>query len=373
MNSEPIRIAQIMGKMNSGGVESVVMNYYSHIDKTKVQFDFVVDSDSTIIPIDEIKKYGGRIIIVPPYQNLPNYIFTLVKIFKKNNYEIVHSNINALSIFPLMSAKIAGVKVRIAHNHSTSNNKEFKKTLIKNILKPFSKVFANRYFACSELAGKWLFGTKFYENGNVKIIKNAIDISKFTFNDEVRKQTRKQMDLEDKFVIGHVGRFMFQKNHDFLIDIFNEVNKVYNNSCLVLIGEGELENNIKQKVNELGLEEKVKFLGVRDDVSNIMQAMDVFVFPSRYEGLGMVAIEAQASGLRTIVSEQIPQEAKVTELLEYCNLKQTAKEWANIILQYKDGYFRKNTYNEIQASGYEINEASKCLKELYIKEINVYG
>lgn len=371
MCNQQIRVAHVMGKMVSGGVESVVMNYYRTIDKGKVQFDFIVDEDSTYIPTNEIESMGGRVIIVPPYQKIHSYIKRLKEIFIKNEYKIVHSHLNTLSIFPLYAAKMANVSVRIAHSHSTSNKKEWKKNILKNILKPFSKVNATHYFCCSELAGRWLFGDKAYNDGKVKLINNAINVDKFIYNEEIRIKIRKQMDLEDKFVIGHIGRFMFQKNHDFLIDIFNEVNKVYDNAFLVLIGEGELGNSIKQKVNELGLDKKVKFLGVRDDVNNIMQIMDVFVFPSRYEGLGMVVIEAQAAGLKTIVSEQIPEEAKVTELLEYCNLKQTAKQWASTILKYKNGYFRENTYKQIRSSGYDIKKVSKNLEELYIEETKI--
>ena len=367
-----IRVAHVMGKMMSGGVESIIMNYYRHIDKDKVQFDFIVDEDSTVIPIDEIEKLGGKVIMVPPYQKLHKYMIKLAKVFKENEYQIVHSNINALSVFPMMAAKIAGVKIRIAHNHSTSNNKEIKITLVKNVLKPFSKIFPNKYFACSELAGKWLFGEDFYNEGRVKLIKNAIDISKFIYNEDKRTCIRKEMELEDKFVIGHVGRFMFQKNHDFLIEIFNEVNKIDNNVYLLLIGEGELENSIYEKVEKLGLTSKVKFLGIRDDVNDIMQAMDVFVFPSRYEGLGMVAVEAQAAGLKTIVSDEIPIEAKVTELLEYCNLEQTPKEWAIKILESKNGYLRQDTSKEIEDNGYEIKRASKKLEEIYLEEFNRY-
>lgn len=367
-----IRVAHVMGKMMSGGVESIIMNYYRHIDKDKVQFDFIVDEDSKVIPIDEIEKLGGKVIMVPPYQKLHKYMIKLTKVFKENEYQIVHSNINALSVFPMMAAKIAGVKTRIAHNHSTSNNKEIKKTLVKNVLKPFSKIFPNKYFACSELAGKWLFGEDFYNKGRVKLIKNAIDISKFIYNEDKRNCIRQEMELEDKFVIGHVGRFMFQKNHDFLIEIFNEVNKIDNNVYLLLIGEGELENSIYEKVEKLGLTSKVKFLGIRDDVNDIMQAMDVFVFPSRYEGLGMVAVEAQAAGLKTIVSDEIPIEAKVTELLEYCNLEQTPKEWAIKILESKNGYLRQDTSKEIEDHGYEIKRATKKLEEIYLEEFNRY-
>ena len=176
MKNKPIIIAQIMGKWVGGGVEAVIMNYYKHIDRTKVQFDFICDSDSTNIPYEEIEKLGGRVILCPPYQNLFKYIKFLTKLFKENKYTIIHSNINVLSVFPLYAAKKAKVPVRIAHSHSTSNKKEWKKNIVKNILRPFSKRYATDYFACSELAGRYMFGDKTFNEGKVTVINNAIDL-----------------------------------------------------------------------------------------------------------------------------------------------------------------------------------------------------
>ena len=212
---QPIIIAQIMGKMIGGGVESVIMNYYRHIDKSKVQFDFICDSDSTNIPYEEIESLGGRVILCPPYQKLFQYIKFLTKLFKDNDYKIVHSNINTLSVFPLFAAKKAGVPVRIAHSHSTSNKKEWKKNIVKNILRPFSKRYATVYFACSELAGRYMFGDKSFNEGKVTIINNAIDLDEFKYDKKLRNKKRKELNIdEDTLVIGHIGRFVDQKNHE---------------------------------------------------------------------------------------------------------------------------------------------------------------
>ena len=192
---KPIIVAQVMGKWVGGGVESVIMNYYRHLDHSKVQFDFICDEDSTRIPYDEIKKLGGRVFLVPKYQNLPKYLKALEKLFKENKYRIVHANINTLSVFPLYAAKKAGVSIRISHSHSTSNPKEWKRNLIKNILRPFSKRYATDYFACSELAGRYLFGNKAFDQGEVKIIHNAIDIEKFKFDEVARKNCAKNLVL----------------------------------------------------------------------------------------------------------------------------------------------------------------------------------
>ena len=269
-----------------GGVESVVMNYYRNIDRDKIQFHFLCDEDSTDIPYDEIEKLGGKVIVIPPYQKLFKYQKELYKIFKENNYKIVHSHINALSVFPLRIAKKAGVPIRIAHSHSTSNKKEWKKNILKMILRPFSKLYANKYFACTEYSGKWLFGKKVVERKELNVINNAIDLKKFEFNKNTREDLRKKLGIkEDVLVIGHVGRFMKQKNHEFLIDVFEKAIKQDDNIYLILVGQGPLEDKIKEMVKEKGIEDKILFLGQRNDVNKLYQAMDIFVLPSLYEGL----------------------------------------------------------------------------------------
>ena len=269
-----------------GGVESVVMNYYRNIDKEKIQFHFLCDEDSTDIPYQEIEKLGGKVIIIPPYQKLFEYQKELYRIFKENNYKIVHSHINALSVFPLRIAKKAKIPVRIAHSHTTSNKKEWKRNLIKNILRPLSKLYANNYFACTEYAGKWLFGKKVVERKELNVINNAIDLKKFELNENTREDLRKELGIkEDTLIIGHVGRFMKQKNHEFLIDVFNELIKKNENSILMLIGQGPLLNDMKQKVRDLSIEDKVKFIGQVTNVEKYYNIMDVFLFPSIYEGL----------------------------------------------------------------------------------------
>ena len=283
---EKIIVAHIMGKWNGGGVESVVMNYYKNIDRNRIQFHFLCDEDSTDIPYEEIEKLGGKVIVIPPYQKLFKYQKELYRIFKENNYKIVHSHINALSVFPLKIAKKAGVPIRIAHSHSTSNKKEWKKNILKMILRPFSKLYANNYFACTEYAGKWLFGKKVVERKELNVINNAIDLKKFEFNENTREDLRKELGIkEDVLVIGHVGRFMKQKNHEFLIDVFEKAIKQDDNIYLILVGQGPLEDKIKEMAKEKGIENKILFLGQRNDVNKLYQAMDIFVLPSLYEGL----------------------------------------------------------------------------------------
>lgn len=363
---QPIRVAHIVGKMVGGGVEAFIMNYYRNIDRTKVQFDFIIDSDSKVVPREEIEKLGGRIIEIPPYQKIFSYIKELKKVLKENKYRIVHSHLNALSVFPLFTAYLAKVPVRIAHSHSTTNKKEWKKNIVKSILKPFSKVFATDYFACSEHAARWLFGSKTFEQGKVKIIHNAIDVDKFKYNEETRNKVRKELQIENKFVLGHVGRFVKQKNHDFLIDVFNEVYKENNNSVLLLVGDGPLEEQIKQKVKKLNLEDAVYFLGIREDVNELMQAMDVFVFPSLYEGLGIVLIEAQASGLKCISSTEVPTEVKETDLIKFIDLgAENITNWRDYIL--KENERIKSSNEIIKKANYDIHTENRRLLKEYEK------
>lgn len=273
---EPIRIAQIVGKWIGGGVEAVVMNYYRHLDHSKIQFDFICDDDSTNIPYDEIEKLGGKVILIPPYQKVFKYQRELRRVLRDGKYKIVHSHINTLSVFPLYAAKKVGVPVRIAHSHSTTNKKEWKKNLLKQVLRPFSKKYATNYMCCSELAGRWLFGDKAYDEGKVYLLNNAIDLDKFKYDKKIKDKKRKELGIkEDTIVIGHIGRFVAQKNHTFLIDIFNQFHKKEKNSILLLAGQGPLQEEIKNKVRELGLDDSVRFLGQRNDANELYQVFDV--------------------------------------------------------------------------------------------------
>lgn len=368
--SKPIRIAQIIGKWVGGGVESVVMNYYRHLDPTKIVFDFICDNDSTHIPYEEIERLGGRVILIPPYQQFIKYHQELKRVLQKGNYQIVHSHINTLSVFSLYAAKCAGAPIRIAHSHSTTNKLEFKKNILKQILRPFSKTFATNYMCCSEHAGRWLFGHKEYAKGNVYLLNNAIDLDKFKYNAQIRKQKRKELKISNTtLVIGHVGRFVEQKNHRFLIAIFNEITKVYPDSILLLAGEGPLLEEIKTKVKELGLEEKTRFLGQRSDINGLYQAMDLFVLPSLYEGLGMVLIEAQTSGLPCICSTNVPLEAKITNNIIFNSLNSPIEIWSANIQKLLKNYSRQALTKNHKLSEFDITLESKKLENKYMELI----
>ena len=370
--NEPIRIAHIVGKWVGGGVEAFLMNYYRNIDKSKIQFDFIIDKDSLILPPEkEIKQMGGRIFYIPPYQKIFIYQKELKRILKSGNYQIVHSHINTMSIFPLRIAKKVGVPIRIAHSHSTTNKKEWKKNVVKTILKRFSKVYATHYFCCSELAGRWMFGNKAFDQEKVTIINNAININKFINDENIREKVRKELHIEnDTLVIGHIGRFTKQKNHKFLIDIFNEIQKQEKKSILLLVGLGTLQKEIKEKVKSLGIENKVQFLNQREDVNEIYQGIDIFLLPSLYEGLGIVLIEAQVSGICCFASTEVPTNAKITNNVTFIELNQSSKTWANNILEKYNNHKRENNKDLVAKSGYDIVLEAEKLQKKYLSLIN---
>ena len=366
---KPIIVAQVMGKWVGGGVESVIMNYYRHLDHSKVQFDFICDEDSTRIPYDEIKKLGGRVFLIPKYQNLPKYLKALGKLLKENQYRIVHSNINTLSVFPLYAAKKAGVPVRISHSHSTSNPKDWKRNLIKNILRPFSKRYATDFFTCSEVAGRYLFGNKAFNQGEVKIIHNAIDVDKFKFDEVARKKLRQEFGIKDStVVIGHVGRFVQQKNHTFLVDVFKEYHEKNPDSKLLLVGSGPLEDEIKKRVEKLGLKDSVLFLGQRDDINKLYSVMDVFCLPSLYEGLPVVGVEAQAAGLPTIFSNGVSSEAIISK-----NAKIVAVQEVEAYIKKIDEVTQNNKQRMSAAisENMSIKKEAIKLEKLYFRPIKV--
>lgn len=362
-NNRLIRVAQIIGK-GDGGVASIIMSLYRAIDKTKVQFDFFVESESKIINREEIESMGGKVIIIPSYSHVFKYMKTLKKLFVQGKYDIVHSNMSTLSVFSLRAAEKAGIKVRICHSHSTSNRKEWKKNIMKNMLRPFSKKYATNYFACGELAGRYLFGNKTYDKGLVTIINNAIDLDKFKFNEEFRKEIRSKLNIsDDTFVMGHIGRFMPQKNHKFLIEIFNEFQKKNNNSKLLLIGAGELLDDCKKQVKNLQIEDKVIFYGTTNEAYKFYNAMDCFVLPSLYEGLPIVGVEAQANGLPCFFANTISKEARIKTNCVFLDLNDS-KKWSHSILN-NDNSCRDDF--EIINKKFEINDISNHLMSIYYK------
>lgn len=369
----PIRVAAIMGRMMGGGVESTVMNHYRHIDRSRVQFDFIVDSDSTVVPREEIQDLGGRIFEVPPYQQLASYIRACQSLFERIHPSIVHSHLNALSVFPLCAAKLAGVPIRIAHSHSTSNPEEHLRHLAKNALRPFSRSYPTHYAACSEFAARWLFGDRLVDTGQVFLMRNAIDIDAFTFNTAARTAKRAELGVSpDQLLVGQVGRLSSQKNQLFTERVFAQILRTHPDALLVFVGDGPLHDDVRGLARDLGIERQVRFLGVRDDVPELYQACDMLAFPSLYEGLGMAAIEAQTAGLPVVASTQVPSEAcLVPELIDRRSLGEGVASWADALIKSAERQIPRrladsgHAVERVAASGYEIAASAERLCAWY--------
>lgn len=372
MNSskKPIRIAMVMGRMLGGGVESVVMNYYRHINRDEVQFDFIVSDDSLVVPEEEIEILGGRVYRVASYKNLLSYYRDLELILKKNKYSIIHSHINTLNIFPLMIGKKCGVPVRISHNHSTSSSKEVVKNITKKILKNFSTVYPTHYFSPTMHAGEWLFGTKIAEE-QLYILPNAIEINRFSYNVMERNKIRKKLNLSEKdFLIGNIGRMVWQKNQVFIIKVFSKVIQKYPDAKLLIVGQGDLQPKLEMLVDNLNINDSVFFIKNNDNIENYYQAMDCFFFPSNYEGLGMVAIESQVSGLITLCSENVPKDVHVTDLCIFKNIADSIDSWRDELLRIIEmkNKINRSMYPEIvNKSDYNIIKEANSLVEFYKK------
>ena len=358
---KPIRVAQIVGKMVGGGVESVVMNYYRHIDRNKVQFDFLVDEDSTRVPEEEITSLGGRVFRIPPYQHPIRYRRELIRLMREQQWPIVHSNINTLSVFPLSAAKKAGVPVRIAHSHSTMGKGEFAKNVMKLALRPFANVYPTVRFACGHYAGEWLFG----KNHDFTVIPNAIELDKFRFDPTARQETRKELGItDDTFLIGHVGRFMPQKNQAFLIDVLADLLPNRPNTMLAFVGDGPDRADVQQHAEELGVSDHVLFLGQRSDVNRLYQAFDVFCLPSLYEGLCLVGVEAQRAGLPCLFSDAITREVDVTGTSKFMPID-SHEEWSSSISVLELG--TRIDSSDKAFSDYDISENAQKLTSMYLK------
>lgn len=366
MTRQPIRVLNMFTIMDRGGAETMVMNYYRHIDRTKVQFDFLVHREQRGAYDDEIERMGGRIYrMCPVYpQNFSRYKRDLRTFFRAHpEYKIIHSHMSELGYFAFREAERQGVPVRICHAHNAPHGFDAK-MIIRTYFKKRMMPYLTHLFMCGEESGKWLYGDK--NKSRFIMLNNAIDAAVYSFDASKREEMRRQLGLTGELVVGHVGRFNPQKNHPFLLDIFAALLKKEPDAVLLLVGGGADMPKIQAKVQELGIAERVRFLGVRSDVADLMQAMDVFVFPSLYEGLGIALVEAQAAGLPCVVSDTIPHEAYLTDLVDPEKLSAPEEKWAEKILTMR-AVPRTDRREEIAAHGFDISTEAVKLQEFYLK------
>lgn len=343
----------------------VVFNYYRELCKDHIQFDFYYDADSTVEPPESLLAAGARFYQLPPYQKIWKYIPALYRYLKQGRYQIVHAHINTLCVFPLGVAWFAGIPVRIAHNHSVPNGYRHGRDALKYILRPFSHVFSTDCFACSEKAGRWLFGRRCYQDGRVKLLYNAIDFQRFLPSEDVRKTVRESLGISGRFVMGHVGRFTFAKNHRMLLEIFRELLRLRPDGVLLLVGDGELRSDITAWSKTLGIEQSVIMTGNTSCPESYYPAMDVAVFPSLFEGFCLTALEAQACGVPVLLSNAIPREAVISTGYHYMSLKDSPVRWAKAAVKISG---KKNVLTEEHLK-FDIHTAARTLERWYLDRL----
>lgn len=366
-NEKTIRVLHIVTNMSYGGLENLLMNYYRNIDRDIIQFDFLTHFSEKQDFEEEIKRLGGKLFIIRPLNPFSIKYRRDLEIFFTDHpeYRIVHCHLNCMSGLPLSIAKKCGVPIRIAHSHTDNQNINLKYP-IKMIYRMRISRYATDLFACSKVAGEWMFLGKPY-----RILTNAIDSKKFSYDYIKSRYEKKKINAEKSLIIGHVGQFRKEKNQIFLIDVLCELLKCDENALLIFVGKGEEMLSVQKRARNLGIDKKVLFLGARQDVAEIMQMFDVFAFPSLHEGLGVVAIEAQAAGLPCVISDKVPLECKITDEVYQLPLNGFTKEWAYTILKASEKQ-RKNNYEIVKEKGYDILENAKWLERYYIGQHRSY-
>lgn len=341
------------------GLSKVLMEIFRNLDRKVFSADVVAGAGAEVCYKNEIIARGNKLYELPYRAKNPlKYVYVLAKIVARGQYKIVHVHGNSATMFfDIFAAKIGGAKIRIPHSHNSATQH----VILHYLLKPLLNWTATDEIACSDIAGKWIFTKPFI------LFKNGIDAEEYKFNCNVRNQYRADLKLENQFVIGHVGRFSYQKNHEFLIAVFRELLKLHPKSTLLLIGDGVMRNYIVSQTSDI--KDHIRFLGNRDDVNNLYQAMDVFVLPSRFEGLPIVGIEAQASGLKLVLSNSITQQVNITGNVTFLPLASGATEWAKTILQLNYQYEREKVYENSIKSDYDIKVQIQRLQGIYIKRV----
>lgn len=364
--TEPIRILHVLGGISLGGAESRIMDLYRHIDRDSIQFDFLIHQTEKGYYEEEIEALGGRIYRVPRFRlyNIAAYKKALRAFFSGHReFKAVHGHMTSTAALYLPIAKKCGVPVTIAHARSAGVDKGIKGVATRLLRIPLRKR-CDHMFACSMLAAESVFGMENAHAGRVKIVPNAIDVKQFTYQEETRIRMRRELSLEDKFVVGHVGRFHYAKNHEYLLAVFQKIVSRKSNAVLLLLGEGSRMEEMKERASALGVADKVIFCGNQKETWNYYQAMDFFVFPSRFEGLPGTVVEAQGAGLRCLISDTIASEVKITELVASLSIEDKPEKWAEYVLEH-EMYERKDRYEQIAAAGFDVSGQAAWYENFY--------
>lgn len=355
------RLLCIVNSVNTGGAETFLMKLYRAVDRAQYQFDFCINERAPGFYEDEIQALGGKVIrICGRTESLLGSMKMLYRVVRDGDYNyVMRIGQYSLTVIDLVVAKAAGANRTIYRSANSSVGNSVKKRILHKCLLWLPKTIPDVKIAPSQLAAEFMFGKRAVHNGKVLLLNNAIDTDLFKFNADVRRQMRKSLGLEEEFAVCHIGRFSTQKNHYYLIDVFAELHRKKVNAILFLIGKGELEEEIKEYVDKLGLSNCVCFMGVRSDIPQFLMAMDVMLFPSLYEGMPNTIIEAQATGLHCVISDSITREAAITNKVDYMSLAASPEEWAEKMLAYADPYDRENMQRVLMEKGYDIGDAAK--------------
>lgn len=368
--SEPIRVLQVVALMERAGLENRIMDIYRNIDRRKIQFDFLTHRMQDGDFDDEIKSLGGVVYHMPALKpwGIFAYMRRLKQFFEQHQeYRITHVHLNTYSGWVQYAAKQAGVPIRITHSRNNGYDYDWKMPF-----KAMSKLIVNgpttHKFACSRQAGEFLFGKKGIQPPNeFMVIPNGFNLSRFSYDPAKRKEIRQMLQIKNELAVVHVGRYSSPKNHIFLLEVFKHIIEIRQDCKLFLIGEGELHGQIERQVRVLGIKDKVVFVGSVPNVGDYLNAMDLMVFPSRYEGFGTAVLETQCNGLPTLASDVLPKETRVTPCLEYMSLKhRTPKEWAEKALEMYVCVERKDRTDEVRAAGYDIKDTYQVLSDFYL-------
>ncbi len=363
-----MKILHVFNSMNCGGAENMVMNILRCIDRKEFQFDFLVHQDTPAFFDEEIKALGGKIYYIPRWNvlNTRKYIKALYNFFREHyDYSIVHGHMGSSAHLYLKIAKKFGIYT-VAHSHNPYPKKFSFKKIFARFTAFKTRRIADYFLACSKAAGLDRFGEKIVNSNRFKVLTNSINTSKYVYSETIRQEIRNKYQLEDKFVVGHIGRFNQEKNHIFLLKVFNEILKQNENSILMLIGSGNLQNKIKEKAKDLKILDKIIFTGVLPNANLYLQAMDCFVFPSFYEGLGMVVVESECLGLPCFVTDTLPCDLDINDNIYRLSLDKSPKIWADCILKNASHKTDNETaLNNIRNAGYDVNETIRKTEEIY--------
>jgi glycosyltransferase involved in cell wall biosynthesis len=363
-----LKVLQVIGSLNIGGAENIAMNFARFLDKDQFQVDFLVFGDVKGAYENEAIQLGCKVIhIDPPSSSYFNYMRNIKRVLMEGEYDVVHTHTLLNNGLTLKAAFDLKIKKRISHSHSTNSGR--KESILYKIysfsMKKLIKKYATDYIACGDDAGEFLYGRELFKKKG-KVLKNGIDVSKYAYNSKTRGEVRRSLGIDKELLVGHVGRLTAVKNHDFLIEVFREIQKNNENTKLLIVGDGELRKSLEKKINQLGLTDNVIFTGIRTDIHDLLQAIDVIVFPSLFEGFPVSMVEAQAAGVPCIVSNKVTSQIKVTNLISFMSLEESAKVWAQESLKRAINE-RTDRSAQMKEKGFDVITTIKTLEKIYEK------